>query len=1150
MKFKKLRLHGFKSFADPAELLFDDGLTAIVGPNGCGKSNLLEALRWVMGESRAKTVRGEGMEDVIFAGADKRAPRSFAEVALTVDNRLRTAPERFNDSDEIEISRKIVKEHGSVYRINGKEVRARDIQAMFADASTGSASPALVRQGQINELIQAKPKQRKKIIEDAAGVGGLYARRREAEDGLEAATRNLETVEELCSNNEHRIGVLRKQSEKAKKYREVAKKIRELEIKRIEILYFKAKFEKNHSEKEANEAILRAVRADQAQTAAFLEEEEMLRAFEPVKREISIATAILRGKESEAEKKSQEAETARIRIENLQSNLEILKKDAFREAEILTDARKSLQKTRDIQEEALTEEKKEDPQALEALENACVIAREEMRNAEIEIDILRDRISAAVAQKEQAQKQLLQLKSAHFRLEAEFLKAVEAENFLQKKINAEYDFTASKAEILRFSGIIQENTVQIEKIEQEKNGAKTRYEQSKEKYEAVRRELLTTEAEMKGLIALTEKSAVHQRAAENLRKISVRPGYEKAFAAALREGGEYDNNPDEEKYWGDAIFTKVDFPEHVTPLSRFTETPAYLTAAITGVGVIDEDAFQSAPFPPLGCIYVTLSGKVKRFDGFVERAPDHRKSAVMLEQRNLLSALQERFYEVKEKMIRTEAMLAEDQSEFQRFSDQLQKMKRDEDETRVTLSKIEKNVHEKEKEFAALNAQLIATTERKNAYAEEAAAALSRLKEAAAQSEEAAGLEQDKQRLDTLKESLTVNREKNRSFSSEIDQFKNREKQRRQSFERLEKEIKEWEDRASISEKRSNETRNRIEKLQKELTDNSHVPEQLTEEHKILAQEMKTAFERVRVARKNFETTENALFLLKKNYTAAQKEIAEANEDKARKETRFQAVQEKFDGLIDTIREMSDTHQIDLSRFDCADDEISSQDLSAIEEELKRTLKMKENIGAVNLLAESELSQAEAETGGLLYEKNDLSEAILKLRNVIKQLNDEGREKIMKAFHSVNEKFIFLFQSLFNGGEAGLELVESDDPLEAGLEIFAMPPGKKTKYLSLLSGGEQALTCTALIFAVFLTGPAPVCVLDEVDAPLDDANTERFCRLIREMTNLTETRFIVITHRPLTMANADRLFGVTMAEKGVSALVSVDLSAAEQLILT
>ena len=813
MKFKNLEMTGFKSFSEKTNILIEKGLTGIVGPNGCGKSNIVEALRWCMGENSAKSMRGSGMEDVIFSGTSNRPSKNISEVALLLDNREKNGPIQFKEFDEILIKRKIEKDKGSKYYINDKEVRARDVQTFFADLSTGAHSPSLISQGRIGQLVTAKPIERKTVLEEAAGISGIHARRQEAETRLNAAENNLKRADELKKQQQKQLDNLKKQAEEATKYKEISN-----EIKKIEAgLYF------------------------------------------------------LKIREVEKDKKQ-----IQEKLSELDDEISAINIDYNHNNTLLEEENKKLAPLRD--------KKIESAASLQKLNlDISNLADEEMR-----------------------------VKSLQEKLEKS-IKTVDSDLEREKSISLDADLNEKR--------ILKE-----------------------------KEDLLNTENKLLNLETSSSKEL---------------------------------------------------------QLSK-TELEKLLSQLDSMLNEIEKD----------------------------------------IEQDKKLT--KENFKELK-KLVK-----------------------------KITLSQEE--------------------------YAEKYG--------------------------------------KNKSIES--DSIKRKER-----IKNIDVELENWRNLKTNSEKMIYELNDRKNKVQLEIRENRKNPERIATSKGQNLQNLEN------IKRRN-EEIENELIEAEKKYSSInenlreiQLKLTELKENKARNEATIEGIENRKKDFLYSLKnelniesESSILPQSDLSSLE-------EQNFPSIDEQTKKiekTKKERESLGSVNLRADEETKKYETEIKKMEDDRADLYSAIVKLKTSIEELNQKGRERLLDAYTKVNRKFNEVYTKLFNGGTAKIELVDSDDPLEAGLEMFVSPPGKRLQSITLLSGGEQALTALSLIFAVFLVNPSPICVLDEVDAPLDDANVTRFCGLLDDLTKITNTKFIIITHHALTMSKMDRLYGVTMAEQGVSQLVSVDLQRAEELV--
>jgi len=797
MKFKKLDLIGFKSFFEKTTIIIEKGLTGIVGPNGCGKSNVVEAIRWCMGETSAKSMRGSGMEDVIFSGTANKTAKNIAEVSLVLDNSDKDGPLQFKELDTINVKRRIEKDKGSRYFINDKEMRARDVQTLFADLSTGAHSPSMISQGRIGTLVTAKPTDRRAVLEEAAGISGIHVRRHESELRLNSAENNLKKADELRRQQEKQLENLKKQAIEASKYKLILE-----EIKKVEAgLYY-------------------------------------------------------------------------IRL--------------------------------------------------------------------IEID--------------------------------EEIKST-------KEITGKSDSEISN---------------------------------------------LTTEIEKKN--DLIEK--------ENKKLKPLRDKNIEILSKLQRLNLEFQNLEDEEK----RIKT-------------------------------DKDRLKKSQD--------TLTDDIGREKNIILEATSNEKR--LKEEKNELIEIDSKYYDTE---------------------------KKSSEDLNVTKNRLTAEI-DKVKEL--VNAQ-------KN---DEAIAVLDNFK--------------------TIIEVYADSYSKNQNI-------KNESIKRKERISAIDTEIESWKNLKFNSEKMSNELNERINTVKTDMENIVKLPEQLAEKKGRLMQNISDTESKKQELLNELAGAEGEYLKINKELKAFEQKMMVAREDKARSGATLEGLQNRKKDLVNTLK--NDLHIDENNLLDSSDIKNKENLPNVIEQEDKLDAKKneRERLGAVNLRADEETEQYKVTINRMEEDREDLVSAISKLRSSINELNQKGRERLLDAFEKVNRKFNDVYTKLFNGGTAKLELIESDDPLDAGLEMLASPPGKRLQSITLLSGGEQALTALSLIFAVFLTNPSPICVLDEVDAPLDDANVTRFCSLLEELTKITETKFIIITHHALTMSKMDRLYGITMPEKGVSQLVSVDLQKAEELV--
>ena len=860
MKFKKIKVTGFKSFVDPTEIVIEEGLTGIVGPNGCGKSNVVESLRWCMGETSPKSMRGSGMEDVIFSGTSDRPARNNAEVTISLDNKDRSAPSEFNEEEEIQVKRKIEKDRGSEYRINGKEVRARDVQRLFADLSTGAHSPSLISQGRVGALINAKPIDRRAVLEEAAGISGLHSRRHEAELKLKAAETNLQRLKDIMKQLNSQITNLKKQAQQAETYKSISSEISRLEgiVMYLKWFNLKESYEKSNHNLQVSESQIQKYTLDVTQATT-----KQAQANEKIKP--------LREKEIEAA-----AKLNRINLE---------RESLDHEEERIKEAKYNLEKT----------------------------------------------IQQIISDFEREQ---FQLKDSTKDLEI---------------------LNAKKNSIDSSQGINEVDNDKIDLLKEEKD-------------------------QLEEQIADLEKNIEQY----NIIKNSKRDDWQRTIVSNENINSKHSTLKEVEGYDDTANWTKI-----------FTEK-----------------------------FYSSLS-------------------------------------DISEKV-----------SDAEKISDK----------AKIAYEKANNDA----KNAATLSLEL-----------------------------------RDKLRQKDIEQKFS-------DWTYE--------------YQRLNKTIK-------SSNEQIQELTLRKKKSEEELKKISNRPEEIAQRRGQLIETKGFAETERQFAADRLAEADNVLKEIEASLRKAQNDLSNIRETKGRTEATKELAESRLQELADESQEkfQCKPEQI-IEKLEITDDLDSMQsNMERTETKLDRLKQQRETMGAVNLRADLETKEIDDELEIMSTEKNELDAAIKKMRESIEELNKEGRARLLKAFDTVNNHFKEVFVKLFNGGKAHLELIDAEDPLEAGLEMMVSPPGKKLQSMSLLSGGEQALTAMSLIFAIFLTNPSPICVLDEVDAPLDDANVERFCNLLDSISEKTQTKFMIITHHALTMSRMDRLFGITMAERGVSQIVSVDLKRAEEI---
>jgi len=1148
LRFTRLRLNGFKSFVDPTDLVIRDGLTGVVGPNGCGKSNLLEALRWVMGENRPTAMRGSGMEDVVFAGTSSRPARAFAEVALQIDNIERLAPAGFNDSDLLDITRRITRDAGSAYKVNGKEVRARDVQMLFADASTGAHSPALVRQGQISELINAKPKARRRVLEEAAGISGLYQRRHEAELRLNATETNLSRVGDTVEQLAQQLVVLARQARQAARYREIG-----IELRRAEgmILYRRwREAEDAHAEMQAHlsEAMRLSAQAEREAREARIRRETAEDALPPRREEEAIAGAILQRLQVQRDTLAEQEARARDTIAMLTARIEQLRLDAQREAGLASDADETVARLEWEDEQLARAGEGHDERIAEATEQAReaadVLGEYESRLAEATEDLARLSARHQSVQR-QAQDARSDLTRAEAAAEAAHQEADAAASASEGATAAQRDADGA-LETARAA--LEAAEAVLEETETTRADAQAAEVEARAARAEAEGEVSALGAELAALERLMAREAV--QGGQILDSVRVEPGFEQALGAALADDL---RAPAVRKGTGWHGLPPCDptpaLPDGVKRLAAHVTAPPELARRLSQIGLVTTEAAQDlhAQLRP-GQRLVTQTGDLWRWDGFMMRAEDASSTAALrLAQMNRLEQLRGDLERATAAQVTAQEAHHQHQSELTRATEA-------DRAAREARRAADQNLTEASRASSRAEAELSRAASRREAAEQalhrllaDAGQARDRLDEAQHQLSGLDDLDAARDALEGVRMQVEAARIAMMSRRAAQDELRRDGAARLKRAQEVAREIESWKTRKATAAQRIRDLEERADEATAALEEASAAPEEIMTRREELAAAIHEAEIRRTAATEALLAAESTLRQAQEAERTAERGAGEAREARARAEARVDAAAEAVALSASRIAEdLECTPQDLLTRLDAEPQSMPSA--AELEQDIARLRRARDALGAVNLRAEEDARAVQEEHDTLLREKADLEAAIAKLRAGISALNREGRERLLAAFDQVNANFATLFTHLFGGGEARLVLVESDDPLEAGLEILCQPPGKKLSSLSLLSGGEQTLTALALIFGVFLANPAPICVLDEVDAPLDDANVVRFCDLLDEMTRRTETRFLIITHNAITMARMDRLFGVTMAEQGVSQLVSVDLKRAEAMV--
>ena len=1141
MRFSKLRLVGFKSFVEPMEFVIEGGLTGVVGPNGCGKSNLVEALRWVMGENSYKNMRASGMDDVIFSGSATRPARNTAEVTLFLDNSDRTAPAAYNDADELQVSRRIERESGSVYRINGKEARAKDVQLLFADQSTGARSPSMVGQGRIGELIQAKPQARRALLEEAAGISGLHTRRHEAELRLRAAETNLERLDDVVGELGSQIESLKRQARQANRFKALSADIRRAEAALLHLRWSQAKVQ----EGEAQSALAQATSAvgDMAQAQMNAAKAQAVGAHKlPELREAEAkAAAALQRLSIARTQLDEEGERLRARRAELIKRLEQLSADIAREEEMMRENADILARLDDEEQEliASAEESGERDQELHALFEEAEVRLQDSENALSRVTAER---AEAAAERAQIERALKETRDRRDRLAVQ-MEAIEREiASVAEQIGGLFDPAEKRI-------VVDRCAEALASAEELVASAREAEAASRQPLSEARTELnrIETEAQTLARILNAGETGQFPPVVEELR---VEKGFEVALGAALGEDLDAASDEHAPVYWAYNPAANADpaLPEGVTPLDRLVEGPQQLRRRLAQVGVVsDSEGKRLQAMLRPGQRLVSQAGALWRWDGYTASADAPTPAAQRLAQKNRLAELEQeaiaarkRAEQAEQDVQRTEAGVREAVEQERVARDQWRANQRKLDEAREALAAAERAAGQLATRRAGL--------EDSKAHLEEnLEEAQIRVTEAEDRLGEMPDMDAIGERLAALGSEVMSDRTALAEARAAYEGLRREADARKRRLEMITLERRNWKSRAENADRHIAALNDRRAETADEAEALAEAPDEIENRRRALLNELSQADALRKQAGDILAEAEAAQAELDKMATLAIQQLAASREQRARAEERLAAAEERRKDAEARIAEALNCPPHEAIRQTGLRPDEALPDPDQLERQLERLKIERERLGAVNLRADEEQEELSGRLDTIVSEREDVIEAIKKLRQAIQSLNREGRERLLAAFDVVNVQFQRLFTHLFGGGTAELQLIESDDPLEAGLEILARPPGKKPQTMTLLSGGEQALTAMALIFAVFLTNPAPICVLDEVDAPLDDHNVERYCNLMDEMAASTETRFVVITHNPITMARMNRLFGVTMGEQGVSQLVSVDLQTAEQL---
>ncbi|WP_449233848.1 chromosome segregation protein SMC [Azospirillum doebereinerae] len=1149
MQFTRLRLSGFKSFVDSTELVIEPGMTGIVGPNGCGKSNLVEALRWVMGETSAKRMRGDDMDDVIFGGTSNRPARNLGEVSLAIDNRTRTAPAGLNEHDELEVVRRIERGSGSDYRVNGKLVRARDVQLLFADNASGATSPALVSQGKVAQIIGAKPQDRRALLEEAAGITGLHSRRHEAELRLKAADGNLTRLDDIIGAMDTQLQSLKKQARQAARYRNLSEHIRKAEavLWHLRWIAGQADLERARAAFAAAEAAVQALMLSATQLAA--KRTEAASGLPEKRRDEAQAAAVLQRLAVAREQLDAEERRVAEQQRVLHARLRQIAGDLGREEALAADAGEALSRL-EAERDRLIAAQADEEMLEEAARDALADAREAVETLDRELTRLTEAVATDEARRAATQRRATELEARAAGLSKRLEEQRSQRAALEAEIAARPDVAEAELAVELAEQRLEDARETAETAERTKSDAEPVQSRAREALSAAESARAKLRAEERALAELLAAGSSGEFP-PLVDAVTVASGYEGALAAALGDALTAPLDEAAPVHWRQLPFfdSVAPLPGGVDLMAAHVAGPAAAHRALAHVGVVADAGMGAALAPSLapGQILVSRDGGAWRWDGFTVQAGAPTAAAVRLKQRNRLAEL------------RGELGLADDRVETARGA--LEEARLAVENAALADRRARDAVREC---FAAVNA----ARDRHAKLAREADAAVSRLsalaegierleadeREAVGQRDEALELldalpdaREGRERVNEQRAVLAERRTALAERQNGLERLTREAQGRRQRLAAIEAETSSWGTRSTGAGGRVSELRERAEAAEAEIAQLAERPVRIAEERQDLLDRIaeaergrKRSAEALAEAEGRLADTEEALRM-------AEAGLADSREARARAEAAVSAAMQQAQTLTERIAERLDcAPEATRAAAELAPDE-DLPDAAGVEARLDKLTREREAMGPVNLRAEIEATELEAQIAGLHTERADLIAAIARLRQGIAGLNREARERLVASFDTVNRNFQDLFTRLFGGGKAYLELVNAQDPLSAGLEIYASPPGKKLQVLSLLSGGEQALTALSLLFAVFRSNPAPICVLDEVDAPLDEANVGRFCDLVEDIARQGDTRFLIITHHRLTMARVDRLFGVTMVERGVSQLVSVDLTGAEEL---
>ena len=1139
MKFKSVRISGFKSFLEPTEILINDGLTGVVGPNGCGKSNIVEAVKWVMGENSARQMRGDEMDDIIFAGTSERPARNFAEVSIKLDNSERKAPANFNHLEEIEISRKIEREKGSIYRVNSKQVRARDIQLIFADNGTGARSSGIVSQGRIAQIIDATSEDRRIILEEAANIKGLHNRRHEAELKLNGANENLNRLMDIEQTYQDQLIELEKQGRKAARYRSVGDRLRKAEATLFLTLLNTAENEFNDFKKHLDIAKENVNKGQINVSKHTKAKQEILDELPEFKKLETKKITVLQSLNITKIRLEEEKSSAKTTLNNTLNQISQIETDIQREVEIKQDAKKTLLSL-------FTEEEKlksESTNFLTKKTDALKLVKDlkaKTEEANTKLSTITSEIYSIKSDKSDLEKRISvltdKIKNSEFQI-SEF-NSKEDEQLLKKN---NQQLSKLKQILRNKNQNLVSNKQELIKLEEKEVKLSDQKSNTDQNFNVIN-------AELNSLSSILGDDTLNKNSLE--KSINNIGNLEKAIGSVLGETLLAPIHSDQNHflkntYWRNDLKTKFssELPKGAIPIISEIKKNSILDIALIGVGIVkdEETAYDLQKDLSFGQALTTSKGGLWRWDGFVQPQGVQNSYSERLQQIAKLRLLQNKLPAVKKEQKIIESKIDENQLG-------ISKCKRDIIELESQISELIKNSNTLELTNSKLDAKLLSSKVLLKEHLD-----ITKISQ-----KELVGLKNQLNNSINLP-SLLADELKIRNIADQCrneladamaseQQIKTHESFQARNLMQINNQSENWKKRENEASMRLMSLQDRLKKLKDDQKRLTSLPDDFEKREEDLNKQIDKAVQDKNIASDKLVHTETNLHNIEKLEREAEQKVSSFREEMIKIEASLNLARTKIQNIEARVFEklrINTDKLLEIVGFNEKNNLNVSIEL--LERTVQRLINERESLGAVNLRAEEEMKEMKEKIETMSSERIDLELAIEKLRTGIFELNKEGRQRLKDSFNDVNKNFKDLFQKLFGGGDAELKLVGSEDPLKAGLEVLASPPGKKMQLLSLLSGGEQALTAISLIFSVFLCNPAPICILDEVDAPLDDTNVGRFCDLLNKIVAETNTYFMVVTHHRLTMAKMDRLFGVTMEQKGISRLVSVNLEEANRI---